>query len=73
MKFKAEKANGAIKAVIPIKGNGSVYKNLTHALAAFGFLIPWNSTVTGPEFAELIRDYSSDNRSQMIADIVAKS
>jgi hypothetical protein len=73
MKFKVKKANGGYKADIPANANGEDTKDLCYAVAAYGFLIPWNGSANGPEFAALIRQHYRTTQAEILAKTLERS
>jgi hypothetical protein len=46
---------------------------LRHAIEAYGFLIPWNTTIAASQFANLIRETYSHTIPQVVAMEVEQS
>ena len=56
--------------IIPSSINTDDKKTLIHAIEAFGYLLKHGQSCTGKQFADLITEYSANDRSKHIADTV---
>jgi hypothetical protein len=62
---------GGLSSTLPPAPEGDK-ELLLHAVAAFGHLIPRGTKVSGPEFAQRIRNVYSHPRATQIADTLEK-
>jgi hypothetical protein len=48
-------------------------ETIRYAVRAWGYLVPWGSSVTFAEFSEMIRKHCDNVRASLVADVVASA
>ena len=70
--FAVKKFGPHVTATIPRNCSPRTRDILIHAVESFGFLVPHQESMTGPQFAVAITRYSTDEKATAVASVVEK-